>query len=89
MVRYYVVFLGQVQGVGFRWTALNLAKSLSLTGWIRNLENGNVDMEIQGDKSSILTMINKLINHSLYIHVDDYSMKKISLKDEREFNVIG
>jgi len=89
MIRYYVIFLGQVQGVGFRWTARQLANSLGLTGWIKNLENGNVEMEIQGDKTSILDMINKLINHSYYIRVEDYHMKEISVVEERTFNVIG
>ena len=49
--RYYVVFIGRVQNVGFRWTVRMVAQSLGYTGWIRNLSNGNVDMEIQGSSS--------------------------------------
>ena len=46
--RYYVIFEGRVQNVGFRWTVQQIAQSLGCTGWIRNLDNGNVDMQIQG-----------------------------------------
>ena len=47
MERIYAVVQGQVQGVGFRWFVQSLANSLQITGWIRNMENGMVEMELQ------------------------------------------
>lgn len=47
-IRKHIVFHGRVQGVGFRWHATNFANSISLTGWIQNLEDGTVEMEVQG-----------------------------------------
>ena len=41
-------FVGQVQGVGFRWTARMVANELGLTGWVRNEPDGSVSMELQG-----------------------------------------
>lgn len=46
--RYFLRWEGQVQGVGFRFTNTNLAQARALTGWVRNMEDGSVEMEIQG-----------------------------------------
>lgn len=41
-------FVGEVQGVGFRWTARKVAQELGLSGWVRNEPDGSVSMELQG-----------------------------------------
>ena len=48
-----IVFSGQVQGVGFRFTALNIADSHKLTGYVRNLPRGGVEMLLQGPAETI------------------------------------
>ena len=52
-VRKHIFFSGQVQGVGFRYRAVHLARPLGLTGWVRNLRDGRVEMEVQGDALAI------------------------------------
>ena len=49
MKRYYIVYEGIVQGVGFRWKIMTLARKYNLTGYVRNLDNGNVEAEVQGN----------------------------------------
>lgn len=44
-------FVGEVQGVGFRWTARRIATDLGLSGWVRNEPDGSVSMELQGPGS--------------------------------------
>ena len=46
-LRYFLRWAGQVQGVGFRFTNTNLAQARALTGWVRNMEDGSGEMEIQ------------------------------------------
>jgi acylphosphatase len=46
--RLRLLFAGEVQGVGFRWTARRIATDLGLTGWVRNEPDGSVSMELQG-----------------------------------------
>ena len=48
MIRKHILFYGRVQGVGFRYHATYKASLLGLTGWVRNLEDGSVEMEVQG-----------------------------------------
>ena len=49
----HIVFSGSVQGVGFRFTALNIANRYHLTGYVRNLPNGSVEMLAQGPAETI------------------------------------
>jgi len=49
----HVVFQGRVQGVGFRYTANEIAARYNLTGFVRNLPDGTVEMLVQGDATEI------------------------------------
>ncbi len=53
----YVRISGIVQGVGFRWRALQKAEELGLKGWIRNRHDGDVDAVLQGNNEKIEAMI--------------------------------
>ena len=85
-VRKHIVFYGRVQGVGFRYTAKYLARSLELTGWGKNDWDGTVTMEVQGREQ----LINKLLtglNHSRFISIEWMDTKEIPLEEERGFDV--
>lgn len=49
----HIIFTGSVQGIGFRFTALRIANRYQLTGLVRNLMNGSVEMLAQGDSDDI------------------------------------
>ena len=49
----HVIFTGRVQGVGFRFTVLNVANRYRLTGWVRNTLDGSVEMIAQGRPDDI------------------------------------
>ncbi|MBS0260927.1 MAG: acylphosphatase [Planctomycetes bacterium] len=48
-----VVFSGRVQGVGFRYTTRNLAKRHPVTGYVKNLPDGTVELVVQGATEAI------------------------------------
>ena len=50
MKRYYIIYSGIVQGVGFRGKAIACARKHSLTGYVRNASNGDVVCEVQGEE---------------------------------------
>lgn len=52
-LRYALLFSGDVQGVGFRWTNQALAHERYLTGWAQNLDDGCVRMELQGPPAAL------------------------------------
>lgn len=60
MVRAHIHFHGTVQGVGFRYTTLSFAGHLSLTGWVKNLSNGNVEAVAEGPREKIEEFIERL-----------------------------
>ena len=53
MVAKHIIFTGRVQGVGFRFTAYNMANRHQLTGFVRNLFDGTVEMLAQGRPEDI------------------------------------
>lgn len=49
----HILFSGQVQGVGFRYTARHIAGRYNITGFVRNLPDGDVEMLAQGAEQDI------------------------------------
>lgn len=80
-VRKHIYFYGQVQGVGFRYRATNAARANGLTGWVDNLWDGRVEMEVQGELSGIREMIREIQNGS-FICIEDYQMEDLPVTEE-------
>ena len=74
-VRYFGRANGRVQGVGFRMFVQQHASELGLTGGVRNMADGSVEMEIQGDPEKV----DKL---SVLIREGNYFIKVKELKFE-------
>ena len=53
VARAHVIFSGYVQGVGFRYSARRSAAGFAVTGWVRNLPDGNVEFEAQGERAEV------------------------------------
>jgi acylphosphatase len=49
----HAIIEGHVQGVGFRYFVLEVAHQLQLTGWVRNLVNGNVELMAEGNRADL------------------------------------
>lgn len=48
-----VHFSGRVQGVGFRYSALQVSREFEVAGWVANLPDGRVRLEIEGDQAEV------------------------------------
>ncbi len=55
-----ILFSGQVQGVGFRWTTHRISSRLPVRGFVRNLPDGRVEVVVAGTAESIQTLIERL-----------------------------
>ena len=86
--RKHLIFTGVVQGVGFRYQTQILAQCLLLTGWVRNLSNGQVEMEIQGAPEKINFLINRIQKtYRIKLSRIETQSRKVDW-DENEFSIL-
>jgi acylphosphatase len=52
-IRRTIHFSGQVQGVGFRYTAAGVARAFDVVGTVRNLSDGRVEIVAEGDPGDL------------------------------------
>jgi acylphosphatase len=57
MTRTHIFVTGIVQGVNFRYYTAATAKRLGLTGWVRNMRDGRVEVLLEGEKEKVDQMI--------------------------------
>ena len=88
MIRKHIFVSGRVQGVGFRYRTYYLAQSLGLTGWVTKLDDGRVEMELQGKEEDMNQLFRRLEQNS-FIDITDCTVKQIPLKKENSFHVRG
>jgi acylphosphatase len=56
-MRRRVVVRGRVQGVGFRWFVREHARTLRLAGWVKNLPDGMVELEVEGPDEKVAELL--------------------------------
>jgi acylphosphatase len=66
---------GRVQGVFFRSSVADLAESLGLSGWVRNLSDGRVETLLEGEKASVEKVIEFCRRGPPGAHVRDFEVK--------------
>lgn len=76
IVRQHMKITGQVQGVGFRYRARYAASGLGVTGWVKNMWDGSVELEAQGTAEQLDQML-KIINQSPYILISWIDRKEM------------
>ena len=85
-VRRRLRFYGAVQGVGFRWNALHIARRYSVSGWVRNLYDGTVEMEAEGTERDISDLVEAMENHS-WGSVERIESERVPVHGDYSFEV--
>lgn len=88
-MRRHFIFYGNVQGVGFRYRAYYQALKLGLSGWVRNLHDGTVEMEAQGREEDIHALV-WFLDQSRPIRIERIDSKDLPLSGrEKGFRMLN
>ena len=79
---------GRVQGVGFRVFVRNLAREFGATGWVKNMSDGSVTMELQGELLIIEQLIELIKAGRGRIKVTSFELSDLPVvKGEKGFGI--
>jgi acylphosphatase len=73
MISLQILFEGNVQGIGFRWSVKQIAKGFDVAGWIRNLPNGRVELQATGEEAEVRAFIDAIGQSELRAHIRQQS----------------
>jgi acylphosphatase len=88
MTSLQVFYEGNVQGVGFRWTVRHIAKGFDVTGWVRNLPDGRVELQAGGEESEVLAFLDAIKMSELASHIRRQDQTRLASRpDARGFEI--
>ena len=87
MTRLHLTVTGRVQGVGYRWFVRQLAASLSLSGWVRNRDDGSVEAEAEGETEVLSAFMSQLRTGNPAARVDSIETRPVPPKGETGFRI--
>lgn len=88
LVRYFCTATGRVQGVGFRMFVQQNALELGITGWVKNMDDGTVTMEVQGTQEAIDRLEAIIREGNYFIKVQSFGLEvRDVIAMERRFDI--
>jgi acylphosphatase len=85
----HLIVKGTVQGVGFRYYTHHLASSLELSGFVKNLANGEVEIEAEGEKQNLQGLINYLQTKDMAKYISDLKVEWSDYRNKYQDFVIA
>ena len=73
-----VFYEGNVQGVGFRYTVRQIAKGFDVTGSVRNLPDGRVELQVTGEEDEVRAFLEAIGQSELRAHIKKQSEASLS-----------
>jgi acylphosphatase len=64
-----VFYEGRVQGVGFRYSVRRIATAYEVCGWVRNLPDGRVELQVTGEPDEVKAFLADIRESSLAGHI--------------------
>lgn len=83
----HVIIKGRVQGVGYRYFAMEQAHTLGIKGWARNLSNGDVEAEGESSREKLEMWLEKLKQGPSMSRVDDLHLQWAPAKGYSDFRI--
>ena len=76
-----IFFTGRVQGVGFRWTTSRIAVEFPVTGFVRNMADGRVELVVQGDAAATGGLL-KEVQHQLAANIQSIDEETVDAPED-------
>lgn len=87
--RVHIIVSGRVQGVFFRDFTRQQANNLGITGWVKNLPDGKVQIVAEGEKSKLFQLIEAVKSGPERSNVKDCKIEWTDFKDEfTDFKIV-
>ena len=77
MISLQVFYEGNVQGVGFRWSVRDAAKGFDVTGSVRNLPDGRVELNVTGEEEEVRGFLDRIVQGELHSLIHNQTEKKL------------
>lgn len=88
MLRYHLTASGRVQGVGFRGFVQMAASRYPITGYVKNLYDETVEIEIQGESSDLEAVIALIRCGNRFVRVDHLEIEEKEIQiSEKKFKI--
>lgn len=85
----HTFFSGHVQGVGFRYQVISIAKGFELTGYIKNLNDGRVELLAEGEETEVIAFI-EVVESELDVFIKSTEKETgFRLRQYANFSIIG
>lgn len=90
MAARHVFYEGRVQGVGFRYTVKRIARGFDVVGWVRNLEDGRVELQVSGDEAEVESFLEDITESELKSHIKKVEAHTIPpLQGVKGFDIVS
>jgi acylphosphatase len=89
MVSKQVIYSGRVQGVGFRFTTRQIASGYEVNGWVKNLEDGRVELQAVGEADELEAFLAEILDSNLGSLIKEHEVRTIpALTGQRGFTIV-
>src|SRR5206468_10578902 len=80
MVAKRVYYEGHLQGFGFRFSVKSIATGFVVVGWVKNLFDGRVELEVQGEETEVKAFLEAILESHLRRHIRRFVVQDVPAK---------
>lgn len=84
----FIKIFGHVQGVGFRYFTYRVAKKLKIAGYVRNVEDGTVEIHAEGDDQILEQFLLEVSRGPTMAIVTDVQVKEVPIEGYKDFDIV-